>query len=104
MLKKFLPKARCSIKIRRKNEISVKIAAEIAYEIGVDFSQLKKTDDRRILLEAAFILLFATMPEHGPFISSLTIKDPSTFLRLYPEFCGACQVKLFFFPVCLLNF
>ena len=81
------------MKIRRKSDISVKMAAEIAFEIGIDFSQLKKTDDRRVLMEAAFILLYATMPEHAPFISSLAIKDECIFLRLYPEFSGELQVS-----------
>lgn len=87
----ILPKMMETIKLRAQGDLNIKIATDIGMKsIGDKVDRLKKEDEKRICLEASFIMLIISRPDS----SACLIKSKEEMLAKYPEFGSSTDNEL----------
>jgi hypothetical protein len=91
ILKEVIPIMDRTITLKQIDDISMKMAMDIASNVSkVNVNKLKIDDEKRVCFEAIFIMLYALRPENSRLIHVTT----SDLLNHYPEFQDVDECEL----------
>jgi hypothetical protein len=87
-----LPQMMETIQLRERNDLDIKVAIAIGMKAleGHISKRMKKVDEMRLCLEAAFIMLVISRPDSAP----LLLKTTEEMVTRYPEFITVPEPEL----------
>lgn len=91
-LNNALPLMKDEIKNRKKEDINIKIAGDVAERVGyMNTNKLKKDDEIRLVFESAFIMLYNFMTKEEN--KHLMYEDTAKLLEHYPTFHDVSEAE-----------